>query len=39
MFVDFYICIGVPLSIYSNYIPKKTVLCDDKDPPWMSDGI
>ena len=27
------------LSIYSNYIPNKTVLCDDKDPPWMTNGI
>ena len=27
------------LNIYSNYIPNKTVLCDDKDPPWMTNGI
>ena len=27
------------LIIYSNYIPNKTVLCDDKDPPWMTNGI
>ena len=27
------------LNIYSNYIPDKTVLCDDKDPPWMNNGI
>ena len=27
------------LNIYSNYIPSKTVLCDDKDPPWMTNGI
>ena len=27
------------LNIYSNYIPKKTVLCDDKDPLWMTNGI
>ena len=27
------------LDIYSNYIPNKTVLCDDKDPPWMTNGI
>ena len=27
------------LNIYSNYIPNKTVLCDDKDPPWMINGI
>ena len=27
------------LNIYSNYIPSKTVLCDDKYPPWMTNGI
>ena len=27
------------LNIYSNYIPNKIVLCDDKDPPWMTNGI
>ena len=27
------------LNIYSNYIFNKTVLCDEKDPPSMSDGI
>ena len=27
------------LNIYSNYIPNKTVLCDDKDPPRMTNGI
>ena len=27
------------LNIYSNYIPNKTVLCDDKDPSWMTNGI
>ena len=26
-------------NIYSNYIPNKTVSCDDKDPPWMTSGI
>ena len=26
-------------NIYSSYIPKKTVLCDNKDPPWMANGI
>ena len=26
-------------GIYSVYIPNKTVLCYDKDPPWMPDGI
>ena len=27
------------LNMYSNYIPNKTVLCDDKDPPGMTNGI
>ena len=27
------------LNIYSNYIPNKTVLCDDKDPLWMANGL
>ena len=27
------------LNIYSNYIPNKPVLCDDKDPPWMTNGV
>ena len=27
------------LNIYPNYIPNKTVLWDEKDPPWISDGI
>ena len=27
------------LNIYSNYIPNKTVLFDDKDPPWMTNRI
>ena len=27
------------LNINSNYIPNKTVLCDDKYPPWMTNGI
>ena len=27
------------LNIYSNYIPKKIVLCDEKYLPWMTYGI
>ena len=27
------------LNIYSNYVPNKTVLCDDTDPTWMTNGI
>ena len=23
------------LNIYSNYIPNKTIFCDDKDLPWL----
>ena len=26
-------------NIYSNCILNKTVLCDDKDPPWMTNEI
>ena len=27
------------LNTHSNYIPNKTVLYDDKDPPRMANGI
>ena len=27
------------LNIYSNYIPNTTVLCDDNDPPLITNGI
>ena len=27
------------LNIYSNYTLSKTVLCDDKDPAWLTNGI
>ena len=27
------------LNIYSNCIPNKTVLCDDKDLQWMTNGL
>ena len=27
------------LNIYSNYIPNKTVPCEDKDAPWMTNRI
>ena len=26
-------------NIYSNYSPNKTVLCDDKNPQWMTNDI
>ena len=27
------------LNIFYNFIRKKTILCNDKDPPWMNDRI
>ena len=27
------------LNIYASYIPNKAVLCDEKDPSWMNNGI
>ena len=27
------------LNIFHNYIPKKTILCNDKDPPWFNNEI
>ena len=26
-------------NILSNYIPHKTIICDDKDPPWFNKNI
>ena len=26
-------------NILSNYIPHETVICDDKDPPWINNKI
>ena len=26
-------------NILSNYIPHKTIICDDKDPPWINNNI
>ena len=23
----------------SNYIPHKTIICDDRDPPWINKDI
>ena len=25
------------LNIFHNYIPNKTILCNDKDPPWFKN--
>ena len=27
------------LNIFHNYIPNKTILCNDKDPPWFKGGL
>ena len=27
------------LNIFSNYIPNKKIVCDDRDPPWINDNI
>ena len=27
------------MNIFSNYIPKKFIAIDDKDPPWMNKYI
>ena len=27
------------LNILSNFIPHKTIVCDDKDPPWINNLI
>ena len=27
------------LNIFHNYIPNKTILCNDKDPPWFNNDI
>ena len=26
-------------NILSNYIPHKTITCDDRDPPWINNKI
>ena len=27
------------MNIFSNYIPNKYIIIDDKDPPWMTKTI
>ena len=27
------------LNIFHNFIPNKTILCDDRDPPWINEKI
>ena len=27
------------LNIVSNFIPNETIVCDDRDPPWLNSFI
>ena len=27
------------VNIVTNYIPKKWITCNDKDPPWLNDNL
>lgn len=27
------------LNIFSNYCPSRTIVCNDKNPPWLTDRI
>ena len=27
------------MNIFSNFCPSKTIICNDKDPPWFNDNI
>ena len=26
-------------NMFKIFVPSKTIVCTDKDPPWMTDGI
>ena len=26
-------------NIMSNYIPHKTIICNDRDPPWINEDV
>ena len=26
-------------NIVSNYIPHETIICNDRDPPWINNNI
>ena len=26
-------------NVMSNYIPHETIICDDRDPPWISKDV
>ena len=27
------------VNIFKNFVPNKTIVCKDKDPPWMTEEI
>ena len=27
------------INIFTNYVPHKTIVCNDRDPPWIDDSI
>ena len=27
------------LNIFSNFVPNKIIMCDDRDPPWINDNV
>ena len=27
------------LNVFTNFVPKKVITCDDRDPPWINDNI
>ena len=35
---SFYL-IKLLIFFFSNFIPHKTVICDDSDPPWINNNI
>ena len=36
---DIYVFTKTIKNIFSNFIPQETILCDDRDPPWISNKI
>ena len=27
------------LNVFTNFVPNKVIMCDDRDPPWINDNI
>ena len=27
------------INVFNNFVPHKTIICNDKDPPWMTNEI